>query len=108
MELVWESLAEQPLKYFIFVHLIDQSGKILGQADYEQVPGASASPPLAKAGEIWRDRVPLSGAQLKGVTRIAFGIWEPHVIFLNPDRGERDSDNRRLILRIPGLAAPAH
>jgi len=56
---------------------------------------------LAKAGEIWRDIVPLSRDQLKGVTGIAFGIWEPHVVFLNPDRGERDSDNRRLILRVP-------
>jgi hypothetical protein len=101
MELFWESLAEQPLKYLVFVHLIDQNGKILAQADYEQAPGASTAPRLAKAGEIWRDIVPLSRDQLKGATGIAFGIWEPHVVFLNPDRGERDFDNRRLILRVP-------
>jgi hypothetical protein len=30
MELFWQSLAEQPLKYVVFVLLMDQSGKILG------------------------------------------------------------------------------
>jgi hypothetical protein len=42
MELFWQSLAEQPLKYVVFVHLIDQSGKILGQVDYNQYNQAPA------------------------------------------------------------------
>jgi hypothetical protein len=114
MELFWESLAEQPLKYFVFVHLIDQSGKMLGQADYEQAPAARTAPRLAKAGEFWRDSVQLSAAQLKGATGIAFGIWEPPGTFLPPDRGDRDWDNRRLILPVPqdvhraGSAVSAH
>ncbi len=108
MELFWESLAEQPLRYFVFVHLIDQSGKILAQADYEQVPGARASPRMAQAGQIWRDTVPLSGDKLRGATGIAFGIWEPPQTFLPPDRGDRDWDNRRLILSVPrDLRRPA-
>jgi hypothetical protein len=106
MELFWESLAEQPLKYFVFVHLIDPSGKMLAQADYEQAPGARTAPRLAKAGEIWRDVVPLSGDQLRGVTGIAFGIWEPPGAFLIPDHGERDWDNRRLVLRVPRDSRP--
>jgi len=101
MELFWESLGEQPLKYFVFVHLIDRSGKTLAQADYEQGPGARTAPHLAKAGELWRDIVPLSKDQLKGATGIAFGIWEPPETFLLPDRGERDWDGRRLILGVP-------
>jgi hypothetical protein len=101
MELFWESLVEQPLKYFVFVHLIDQHGKLLAQADYEQSPGARTAPRLAKAGEIWRDIVPLSGDQLRGATGIAFGIWEPPGTFLAPDRGDRDWDSRRLILPVP-------
>jgi hypothetical protein len=114
MELFWESLVEQPLKYLVFVHVIDPSGKILAQADYEQGPGARTSPRLAKAGEIWRDIVPLSADQLKGATGIGFGIWEPPGTFLAPDRGDRDWGGRRLILRVPGNlrqaepSAPAH
>jgi hypothetical protein len=54
-----------------------------------------------KAGEIWGDTVLLSADQLKGVTGIAFGIWEPPGTFLTPDRGNRDWENRRLILRVP-------
>lgn len=101
MELVWESLAEQPLKYFVFVHLIDRTGKMLAQADYEQSPGGRTAPRMAKAGETWRDTVPLSSEQLKGVSGIAFGIWEPPGTFLAPDRGDRDWDGRRLILSVP-------
>jgi hypothetical protein len=111
MDLFWESLVEQPLKYFIFVHLIDRTGKILAQADYEQGPGARTTPRLAKAGEIWRDTVPLSPEQLKGVDGIAFGIWEPPGTFLAPDRGDRDWDGRRLILDLPRdlrSSAPIH
>jgi len=114
MELFWESLAEQPLKYFVFVHIIDQSGKMLAQADYEQAPGARTAPRLAKASEIWRDVTQLSSDQLRGATGIAIGIFEPPETFLTADRGDRDWDNRRLILRLSrdmnasGPAASAH
>jgi len=98
MELDWQSLSEQPLKYFVFVHLIDQSGRIVAQADHEQAPRAGEAAFVAKAGENWRDVIQLSRSQLKGVTRIALGIWEPPATFLTADRGDRDWDNRRLIL----------
>ena len=104
MELFWQSLAEQPLKYVVFVHLIDQSNKMLGQADYNQsnqVPGGLAAPRMAKTGETWRDVVQLSSDKLKGVTGIAIGILEPPGTFLRVDRGNRDWDNRRLILPVP-------
>lgn len=101
MELDWESLAEQPLKYMVFVHLIDQNDKLLAQADHEQFVGALTAPRVAKAGENWRDAVQLSRDQLQGVTRIALGIWEPPRTFLTADRGDRDWDNRRLILPVP-------
>jgi hypothetical protein len=68
MELFWQSLAEQPLKYVVFVHLIDQSGKILGQVDYNQynqAPGGRALPRMAKTGETWRDVVQLSSDKLR-------------------------------------------
>lgn len=114
MELFWQSLADQPLKFFVFVHVIDSSGKMLAQADYEQAPGARTAPRLAKAGENWRDTVQLSAVQLRGATGIAFGIWEPPGTFLLPQRGDRDWDGRRLILPIPHSvrrsesAIPAH
>jgi hypothetical protein len=87
---------------------------MLAQADHEQAPGARTAPHLAKAGEVWRDIVQLSPDQLKSVTRIAFGVWEPPGTFLRADRGDRDWDNRRLILPVPSdwrrpvSAAPAH
>jgi hypothetical protein len=85
----------------VFVHLIDHGGRMLAQADYEQAPGARTAPRLAGAGEVWRDIVQLSPDQLKGATGIAFGIWEPPGTFLRADRGDRDWDNRRLILPVP-------
>jgi hypothetical protein len=51
MELFWQSLAEQPLKYVVFVLLIHQSGKILGLADnnqYNRGPGGRALLRMAK------------------------------------------------------------
>jgi hypothetical protein len=101
MELLWQSLADQPLKYTVFVHLMDQSGKVTGQADHVQVPQAQTTSPAAKAGETWRDVVRLPGNGLKGVTRIGLGIYEPAGTFLKPDRGGRDWDNRRLLLPVP-------
>lgn len=81
MELFWQSLAEQPLKYVVFVHLIDQSGKTLGQADYNQynqVPSGRALPRMPKTGETWRDVVELSSDKLEGLTGIA--IWIPRTL----------------------------
>jgi hypothetical protein len=101
MQLDWQTLEGQPLKYLVFVHLIDQSGKLLAQADHEQAAGALTAPHVAKAGENWRDVVQLSHDQLKGVTRIALGIWEPPKTFFTADKGDRDWDNRRLILPAP-------
>jgi len=88
------------LKYILFVHLLDQSGRIVAQADHEQVPGALTVPYVAKARENWRDVVRLSRSQLKGVTRIALGILELPGTFVTADRGERDWDNRRLIVPV--------
>ncbi len=101
MELLWQSLMDQPLKYTVFVHFMDQSGKIIAQGDHEQVEGARRSARAAKAGENWRDVVHLSRNQLKGVTSIGVGIYEPAGTFLKPDRGDRDWDNRRLNIPIP-------
>lgn len=98
MEFFGESLMEQPLKQFVFVHLIDPSGKILAQAEYEQGPVVPAPSLLAKAGEIWRNSVQFSDSQLRGATRIAIGIREPPLTFLRPDR---DSGNNGLMLLIP-------
>jgi hypothetical protein len=103
MQLDWQSLKDQPLMYQVFVHLIDQSGKLLGQADHDQFAGARTAPHVANGGENWRDVVQLSRDQLNGVTRIALGIWEPPSTFLTADRGDRDWDNRRLILPAPPI-----
>jgi hypothetical protein len=101
MEFDWQSLAEQPLKYMVFVHLLDESGKMVAQGDHEQAPGARTAPRLVKAGEKWRSAVQLSRKQLMGVTKIGLGIWEPLGTFFLADRGDRDWDNRRLILPVP-------
>ncbi len=106
LELYWQSVAEQPLKYFIFVHLIDQSGKMLRQADYEQSPGARAAPRIAHAGEIWRDLIELSHDQLQDVTGVGVGIFEPPATFLMADKGDRDWENRRLVFPLPWHQSP--
>jgi hypothetical protein len=101
MRLFWESLAEQPLKYIVFVHVIGQSGKIVSQKDYRQDPGSQISTRLVKSGQIWRDTIQFTRAQLSGATEIAFGLLEPPETFLTPDRGDRDWNNRRLVVPLP-------
>jgi hypothetical protein len=95
VNLIWQSTAEQELNYVVFVHLVDKTGKILRQADYRQ-SGRGAGP-----GEVWSDAVELSSNQLKGVTGIAIGLYKPPDFFLTADKGNRDWDNRRLILSVP-------
>jgi hypothetical protein len=101
MELLWQSLVNQPLTYTVFIHLMDQSGDVVAQADHDQVPGVQTAPRVAEAGEKWRDVVQLSPNQLKGVTRIGLGLWKPPAAFLTAEGGNRDWDNRRLILPAP-------
>jgi len=93
IELVWQSLKDQPLKYLNFVHILDASKNIIAQADYEQ----DNAKKVVNKGTIWHDVVKIPLEKLKGVQEIGLGLYMPNERPLTIDRGLRDWDNRRLI-----------
>ena len=96
VEFAWQSLQTQPLKYSVPVHLVDDAGIILGQADYPQGGGAQDE---VQAGTIWRDLVTIPSAKLAGATAVGIGLLDPvSSNWLLADRGPRDWENRRLLL----------
>jgi peptidoglycan/LPS O-acetylase OafA/YrhL len=102
VELAWESLIEQELTYTTGIHLTDESGKILDQADYKQPQSGKAE----KAGTIWKDSVFLSASKLSGRDgKLAIALFEVPRNLLPIDRGDRDWGDRRLLLPIPSLGA---
>lgn len=100
IELVWQSLKEQPLKYTNFVHILDSSKNIIGQADYEQ----DAAKLVVPKGKIWHDVIKIPVDKLKGAKTIGLGLYIPKpdktLIVLTADRGVRDWDNQRLIFKL--------
>jgi peptidoglycan/LPS O-acetylase OafA/YrhL len=105
LELIWQSLQTQSLKYSIPVHLVNDAGTIVGQADYGQGGGAQDE---VKAGTIWRDLVSIPPAKLAGATAIAIGLLDPvSTNWLLADRGLRDWGDRRLLLPLSNTPATA-
>jgi hypothetical protein len=96
LDIVWESLKEQRLKYVVFVHVVDAEGTILAQADYIQ---DDAKRIVAK-GTTWHDVVRIPKAKLIGAEAIGIGIYLPPDEFLVADQGPRDWNGRRLLIRV--------
>jgi len=105
LELAWQSLQTQPLKYSVPVHLINDAGSILGQADYAQGGGAQDE---VQAGTIWRDLITIPPAKLAGASAVGIGLLDPvSSNWLLADRGPRDWADRRLLLPLSNTAANA-
>ena len=98
IKLAWESKADQNLVFTVAIHLIDANGKILSQADYKQ----SRTNIGVKSGDIWLDTIFIPVDRIdKSVTGLAIAFYEdakdPLLLI---DRGTRDWDDHRLIIRI--------
>ena len=96
VELVWQSLKDQPLKYLNFVHILDASKNIIAQADYEQDTGKR----IVNKGTLWHDIVKIQANKLNGAKAIGFGIYSPSSTFLVTDRGPSDWNKHRLLLNL--------
>ncbi|ODG99011.1 hypothetical protein A4S05_06655 [Nostoc sp. KVJ20] len=96
IELVWQSLKDQPLKYFNFVHILDASQNIISQADYEQDDAKN----MVTKGTIWHDTVKIKANQLNGAKAIGLGIYLPQSTLLVTDRGPSDWNKHRLLLNL--------
>jgi hypothetical protein len=78
LTLYWRTSAPLPADYSIFVHLLDETGQTVGQAD--GAPYANRYPTTAwRPQSVIEDRRELaaSGADLGRVQRIAVGVYDP-------------------------------
>ena len=97
IEFAWKSTAKQQLHWLVPIHIVNAKGDILAQADYKQSPEGAAVVP----GMMWRDIVQIPVAQLKGATALAIGLMGAGEKWLPADRGQRDWENRRLLIPLP-------
>lgn len=97
LQLAWRSAKEQKLEYLVAVHVLDEAGKIVGQADYKQ---SKAADKVAK-NALWRDTVVIPYEKLTGAVNIGIGLMGEGQEWLLADRGPRDWDERRLLFPLP-------
>ena len=98
-ELVWRTLAAPPANYFVFVHLVDETGEIVAQIDWVPVEGTRPTRGW-RTGEVLIDpyRLPLPAELPAG----DYGLW---VGLYDPDTGQRlpvagDPDGRHLLFTL--------
>lgn len=95
IELIWESLKDQPLLYTNYVHLVDAEGNILTQADYPQ----EADKQFVNKGRLWHDVAKFPTEKLTGVKAIGLGIYIlPSVKMLTVEHSSTDLDGQRLLV----------
>ena len=101
----WRSLRETELKYRVAVHFIDDSGKIIGQADYDQ----DVEHARVTAGAAWVDRVVVPKDRMTGVTSVGLVVYEigkgTNVISAAPGRRVDFGGTRLLLPLVPSLTA---
>jgi hypothetical protein len=96
VKLAWESKVTQKLNLTNAIHLVDEHGKILGQADYRQPIQRQG----VKSGDIWLDTLLIPAAKLNGnIKGLAIALYDS-VTCLPIDQGTRDWGGHRLIIRI--------
>ncbi|MCX5880717.1 MAG: acyltransferase [Deltaproteobacteria bacterium] len=95
LQLIWESMNDQLLKYTVAVHVLDDSRRTLFQADYPQNRGQI----LVRDHVIWREETEIPLEELSGATAIAIVLYSiENLEALLPDCGDRDRDNKRLLM----------
>jgi hypothetical protein len=101
LTLYWRALQPVGEDYTVFVHLLDETGAIVAQADSPPVEGhypTTAWPP----GEVVQDAhlLPLPGGELPPGAQIAVGLYEPATMERLPARtgdGQEFPDGRALL-----------
>ncbi len=101
LKLLWESRTNASLlRYRVAVHFLDGSGNIVSQGDYCQSHRDDYGGQVKKR-TLWVDSVDLSHLS-DTVKSIGLGLFVPENMSLLPiTGGERDFNNRRLLIRIP-------
>ena len=98
LQLIWESMNDQRMEFVVAVHVLDADRRMIFQADYLQNRGLI----LVRDQVIWLEEteIPLEG--LSGATGIAIVLFSPETKeILFPDRGDRDWNNKRLLIMLP-------
>ena len=96
IKLAWESKINTSLHFTNAIHLIDGTGKILGQADYKQPQSQSV-----EAKDIWLDTLFIPANKLNSnMKSLAIGLYDDKKPLLLINSGTRDWDGHRLIIHI--------
>ena len=99
LRLIWESLESLHLKYTVAVHVLDADKEMLFHTDYSQNRGEILVPNHTN----WLEETRLAKEQLQKAKCIGIVIYSGKASeVLHPDRGERDWNNQRLIIALPG------
>ncbi len=89
---------DQRLKYRVAVHVLDNNRRILLKADYQQNRGYI----LVRDHVVWLEETEIPLEELSGATAIGIVLYSTENIeTLSPDRGDRDWDNKRLLIMLP-------
>ncbi len=97
IKLAWESKVTQKLYRTIAIHLINDAGEILGQADYKQ----SFKKQDVEQGGIWLDTLLIPADKLNGnMKKLAIGIYDASNTLLLIDRNNTDWGGHRLIIPV--------
>jgi len=94
LKLAWRCVAAAVLDRLVAVHFVDDTGKILAQADFPQDAGRAPVMPGAE----WVDHVFVPAAKLAGALNVAIALYAPGRDMLIVDRGPRDWEQHRLLL----------
>ena len=101
LKLAWRCVSAAVLDRLVAVHFVDDSGKILAQADFPQDVGRAS----VMAGAEWVDRVFAPQEKLAGAVKVAIALYTPGQDLVIIDRGPRDWDQHRLLLPLDKVQA---
>lgn len=97
IKLAWKSKVAQKLCRTNAIHLINDAGEILGQADYKQ----SIKKQGVEQGQIWLDTILIPGDKLNvNMKKLAIGIYDDSNALLLIDQDNTDWGGHRLIIPI--------
>jgi len=101
VEIWWEEMRHENMnrQWYMFFHLVDQSGKILCNLS---LPLGKYSPP--SDNRRWRyGSLTFEHPLPSEATALAFGIFHPDHEFLMPDKGVRDWGGKRVVLPLGNM-----
>ena len=104
LALAWQTIGTIPPDTYVGIHLVDDTGNMLGQCDYTLHPTLASlpkdgSPP--PADPFWVDHVILPAEKLKSATHLALSLYHTGGNSDEINKGPRDWQNHRLLLPLP-------